>query len=39
VDLSEAVIEACRQPVDFKFLYDAELPIKVGAGKGARRPW
>jgi len=34
VELARAVVEACAQPTDFKFLYDAELSIKVG-GWGA----
>lgn len=29
VELAEAVVAACHKPHDFKFLYDAELPIKV----------
>eukprot|EP00877_Chromochloris_zofingiensis_P000246 jgi/Chrzof1/10221/Cz04g33040.t1 len=28
VELAEAVVAACHKPHDFKFLYDAELPIK-----------
>lgn len=28
VELAEAVVQACEQPSDFKFLYDLELPIK-----------
>lgn len=28
VDLARAVMAACEQPVDFKFLYDVDLPIK-----------
>ena len=27
--LGEAVVAACKQPVDFKFLYDLKQPIKV----------
>jgi hypothetical protein len=30
VELAEAVVEACDQPTDFKFLYDTDLSIKVG---------
>ena len=29
VKLGEAVISACQQKVDFKFLYDSQQPIKV----------
>jgi formyltetrahydrofolate synthetase len=29
VELAKAVVKACSQPSDFKFLYDANLPIKV----------
>lgn len=28
-DLAEAVVAACEKPSNFKFLYDASLPIKV----------
>lgn len=28
VELAEAVVEACKKPSDFKFLYDLNLPIK-----------
>lgn len=28
VDLAKAVVEACKQPQAFKFLYDLDLPIK-----------
>jgi formyltetrahydrofolate synthetase len=29
VDLAEAVVRACSQPAEFKFLYDVDQPIKV----------
>lgn len=29
VDLAQAVVEACKGEVDFQFLYDVGLPIKV----------